>query len=71
MSNAIPIDYATLPDAARLREKHVIPLIGRSRASLWRDVRKGLFPAPKKHGAITSWKYGDVKKWLAAQEITS
>jgi predicted DNA-binding transcriptional regulator AlpA len=67
MSNATPIDYATLPDAARLREKHVIPLIGRSRATLWRGVRKGTFPKPKKDGAITSWRYGDVRKWLEGQ----
>jgi len=66
-SNATPIDYRSLPDAARLREKHVIPLIGRSRASLWRDVRKGTFPRPKKDGAITSWRYGDVRKWLEGQ----
>lgn len=68
MSNsAAPIDYATLPDSARLREKHVLPLIGRSRATLWRDVRNKTFPKPKKDGSITSWRYGDVRKWLEAQ----
>lgn len=67
-NKATPIDYASLPDAARLREKHVLPLIGRSRASLWRDVRLARFPAPKKHGAITSWRYGDIRAWLEKQE---
>lgn len=61
------IDYSSLPDTARLREKHVLPLIGRSRSSLWRGVRDKSFPQPKKDGGITSWRYGDVRMWLEAQ----
>lgn len=63
-----PIDYRTLPDAARLRERQILPVIGRSRASLWRDVRKGTFPKPKRHGVITSWRWSDVRAWLEKQD---
>lgn len=37
--------------------------------TIWRWVRKGIFPAPVKLGpGTTAWKIEDVEAWLAARE---
>lgn len=42
-----------------------------SASTLWRKVREGTFPEAVKLGdAITAWRVGDVRKWLAQQANT-
>ncbi len=39
-----------------------------SKSTLWRKLRDGEFPAPARLGpAITAWRVGDVRAWIAAQ----
>ena len=65
--------FDTLPDSAYLRQAHLvgvvdadgIALLPFSRATLWRKVRAGTFPAPVKLSErVTAWRVGDVRTWL-------
>jgi prophage regulatory protein len=39
-----------------------------SEQTMWRKVKAGEFPAPKKFGPqITAWNVGEVRAWLKAQ----
>ena len=73
---AIPC-FDELPDSALVRQSQLVrdpkhptrpaPLPF-SPATLWRKVRDQSFPAPVRLGAaITAWKVGDIRQWLAAQ----
>lgn len=50
-----------------------------SSATLWRKVRDGSFPQPTSFGAggpgpggrITAWRVGDIRAWLAEQQVGS
>lgn len=55
----------------------VIARTGKSRTTLWRDVRAGRFPAPLKVGAnrigwleseISKWQKSLPRKWLPAAQ---
>ena len=72
------------PDSAYLRERQLIGdnrnpdsprLLPISRATLWRMVREGRFPAPYKLGPNTTvWKCGEVRRYLrdrVGQELSS
>ena len=70
-------NFDDLPDSAMARQSQLIrdpkhptrpaPLPF-SPATLWRKVRDQSFPAPVRLGAaITAWKVGDIRQWLAAQ----
>lgn len=37
----------------------------RSKAAIYRDVRRGTFPAPRKVGASSFWVESEVAKWIA------
>ena len=62
------------PDSAYLRERQLVgdnrdpncpKLLPVSRATLWRMVRDGRFPAPYKLGPnTTAWQCGDVRRYL-------
>ena len=62
------------PDSAYLRERQLVgdtrdascpKLIPVSRATLWRMVREGRFPAPHKLGPnTTAWRVSDVRNYL-------
>ena len=69
--------FDELPDSALVRQSQLVrdhkhptrptPLPF-SPATLWRKVRDQSFPAPVRLGAaITAWKVGDIRQWLAAQ----
>lgn len=59
---------AEKPDASLLRLNEFLPSLPFARATLWRRVRSGTFPAPVKVSAkITAWKRSDVEAWVAAQ----
>ena len=63
-----PIDFDSLPDFALMREREILPLLPWSAPTLWRRVKSGDFPQPVRlEGRITAWRWGEVRKWLAAQ----
>ncbi|MCK6402034.1 MAG: transcriptional regulator [Sphaerotilus natans subsp. sulfidivorans] len=57
--------FADAPDDARIRLDTVTALMAVSRNTIWRRVKAGQFPAPKKDGGATFWKVGDVRRHLA------
>lgn len=66
--------FDQIPDSAYLRERQLVgdnrdpnspKLLPVSRATLWRMVRDGRFPAPYKLGPnTTAWQCGDVRRYL-------
>lgn len=70
-------DFDDLPDSAFARAWQLannskrapapVPLPF-SEQTMWRKVKAGAFPAPKKFGPqITAWNVGEVRAWLKAQ----
>lgn len=50
-------------------DKYLAERYDTSRATIWRWVREGKFPAPVKIGPnCTRWKLADIEKWEAEQE---
>lgn len=61
-----PITTADLPDAALMRLPAVLSLIPIGRASWWRGIKLGKYPAPIRLGPRSvAWRYGDIKVLLA------
>ncbi len=61
--------FAMLPDEGYIRQKDLIPaVLPISHATLWRWVKRGMFPAPRRftHG-VTAWHVGQVRAFLAKQ----
>ena len=61
-------NYATLPDDALVRPKQLVAsgLVPFSIVSVWRKAKAGTFPTPIKVApAITAWRLGDIREWLA------
>lgn len=58
--------FEQLPERGYIRQKLLIPhLVPFSNATLWRRVKAGEFPAPKKLSPrITAWRIEEVKAWL-------
>lgn len=54
--------FDELPDSASVRQPVVVALFGFSPATLWRRVKSGKIPAPKKDGAISAWNVGELRK---------
>lgn len=60
-------NFGSLPDAANVRLPVVAALYGCSSATVWRNVRKGLIPAPRKLSErVTAWSVAELRKALAA-----
>lgn len=57
--------WATLPDDARVRQPVVEGLFSISAATLWRWVRNGILPAPRRCGRISSWVVSELKASMA------
>ena len=58
-------------EAAIIRCPDVLRLVGLSKATLYRLVRKGEFPAPVKLASrAVGWKLTDVRAWVASREST-
>lgn len=61
--------FDNLPDAARVNIDIVTVVTGRSRASLYRDIRAGRFPKPIHVGmgphSAARWSVGDIRAHLA------
>ena len=64
----VHLDIDKLPDAAFVRAKALISsgVLPFSKATLWRLVKAGRFPAPAKlSDNITAWRVGELRAWLA------
>ncbi|MDI1282267.1 AlpA family transcriptional regulator [Brevundimonas sp.] len=58
--------FDDLPDAAHVRLPVVATLYATSPSNVWRWVKQGLIPAPRKLGPQTTvWNVGDLRKALA------
>jgi predicted DNA-binding transcriptional regulator AlpA len=70
-SSAIPDalkNFDSLPDSANVRQPVVEALIGCSAATVWRMVKRGTLPAPRKLSErVTAWNVGALRKVLAAE----
>ncbi|HQU78358.1 MAG TPA: AlpA family phage regulatory protein [Azonexus sp.] len=60
-------NYDSFPDSAHVRLPVVQALVGCSSATVWRMVKRGTLPAPRKLSErVTAWNVGDLRKALAA-----
>lgn len=60
--------FDQLPDSAHVRLPIVVRLLGISRATVWRGVRKGTIPAPKHFSERSaSWNVGALRELLRAK----
>lgn len=68
-SSAIPDalkNFDSLPDAAHVRQPVVQALFGCSAATVWRMVKRGTLPAPRKLSArVSAWNVGALRKALS------
>lgn len=61
-------NFDELPDSAFVSIKVVASHHSISRATIWRQVRDGILPAPHKLGKRSSrWQVGELRAALAAQ----
>lgn len=66
ISNALK-NFDSLPDSANVRLPVVSALKACSPATIWRMVKRGELPAPRKVSQrITAWNVGELRKALAA-----
>lgn len=57
--------FDALPDSAHVRQPVVEALYGCSRSTLWRRVRDGAMPAPRKLSKrISAWNVGELRRSL-------
>lgn len=58
-------NFDNLPDAAHVRQPVVEALYACSSATLWRYVKAGVIPHPKRFGGrITAWNVGELRNSL-------
>lgn len=59
--------FDLLPDSAHVRQPVVQALFGCSAATVWRMVKRGTLPSPKKLSArVTAWQVGALRRVLTA-----
>jgi predicted DNA-binding transcriptional regulator AlpA len=59
-------DFDRLPGEALLSARDLVALSGRSRTSVWRDVRHGRLARPVRLGPnCVRWRVEDARKYLA------
>lgn len=59
------VHFPKLPDDARVRQPVVEGLFGISAATLWRWVRRGILPPPRRCGRISSWVVSELRAVMA------
>lgn len=63
------VNFPLLPDAAYVRQSVVETLFACSPATVWRMVKRGTLPAPRKLSErVTAWQVGALRKFLAEIE---
>jgi predicted DNA-binding transcriptional regulator AlpA len=61
-----PASFDDLPNDAFVRERTLLEqVLPFSKQTLWRRIKDGTFPPPKKFGAVTAWQVGLVRAYLA------
>jgi len=61
-------NFDLLPDSANIRLPIVMRLYGISSASVWRGVKAGIIPRPRKlTPRTTAWQVADIRKALASK----
>jgi predicted DNA-binding transcriptional regulator AlpA len=61
-------DFDSLPDSAHVRIKVVAALNGIGPATVWRWVKSGRLPKPRKLGPnTTAWRVGELRRAAAEQ----
>jgi prophage regulatory protein len=56
------------PQRKIIRSRQVIARTGRSRSTIWRDVREGRFPAPVQLGpSAVGWYEDEIDGWVMAR----
>lgn len=59
-------NFDSLPDSANVRQPTVEGLYGCSAATVWRMVKRGTLPAPRKlSDRVTAWNVGELRAALA------
>lgn len=56
--------FDSLPDSANVRQPVVEALFACSGTTVWRRVKAGVIPQPKKLGSITAWNVGELRQAL-------
>ena len=60
--------FDSSPDSAYVRQPIVQALFGVSAATVWRMVKRGVLPAPRKLSErVTAWQVGELRKVLAGE----
>lgn len=71
LTSSIPkalANFDDMPNAAFIRLPAVALAYGFSKATVWRNVKKGTMPSPKKLSErVTAWNVGEIKADLAAK----
>lgn len=61
-------NFESLPDSAFVRLPVVAGLFACSPATVWRRVKSGILPTPRKLSeAVTAWNVGQIRKALAGE----
>ena len=61
-------DFDSLPDSAYVRQPVVEALFSCSSATVWRRVKDGRIPKPRKFSErVTTWNVGALRKTLATE----
>jgi len=61
--------FDSLPDSAHVRQPVVEALFGCSSATVWRRVKQGIIPKPRKFSPrITAWNVGKLRHLLSSPE---
>jgi predicted DNA-binding transcriptional regulator AlpA len=60
--------FDSLPDSANVRQPIVEALCGYSGATVWRRVKDGGLPRPRKLSPrVTAWNVGELRRMLASR----
>ena len=60
-------NFDSLPDSANVRQPVIEALFGCSASTVWRGVKTGRIPTPRKLSErITAWNVGEIRKALEA-----
>lgn len=60
--------FDALPDSAMVRKPVVAALFGCSTATVWRMVKRGTLPEPRKLSErVATWNVGELRKVLAGK----